>query len=1043
MPANEKELRIKVSGRVDNSLNAIGNKVDRTLGKVSKAAKAAGTVTAAAAAAAVSGAVTVGSSFESQMSTVQSISGSTADDMRLLTEKAQYMGATTKFTATEAGQALEYMAMAGWKTKDMLNGIEGIMNLAAASGEDLAMTSDIVTDALTAFGLTAKSSGHFADILAAASSNSNTNVAMMGETFKYVGSVAGALGYSAEDAAVSIGLMANSGIKSSQAGTSLRKIMTETAGSFTLVSKAGGKVRVNTANADGSMKDWSETVSVLRTEFGKMTEKEKAANAENIAGKTAMAGLLAIVNAGEKDYQKLTKSINNAKGAAKEMSDVRQDNLLGDVDKFKSALEGKGIELYDEIKEPMREFVQDATELLSEVDVGAVVDQVEEFGEAVSQLAEPLFSVGEWIADNQNVIGGAIAGLGSALVTYKVASEVQNLSSSIKTLGAAFMANPVVGGAALAVGAIAAVGTAVKIANDRAASADLDAHFGSIALSMDQIEYAAAEIVGSKKLESVGELLNNIEISDGLLKDLKTAEDNLKKLGWKLSVGLELSDEDMSSYQENVKSYINTTNELIQQEGYTVQVATEILFGDSSTGKELMKDNNAFYAGLDKETSELSKKINKKLERAMEDGLDVDLKEELDKLLSQMSEITRAFSEADAEASWQVMATDWSGKELTADSYAELQEEINKNVGEIEKGARESYLKELNTYSAQKKLGHIDDKEYRKRAAKAEKAYQSTKAEAKEKGAEFAYNTFMDTYAADIRDGSVYTEKGTKEGALELLGLVGNSVAGTSYAVDVTQLKNAINSGFQSDFQFFGFDPVNDPSLTKDKEYWKKKAYDQADSYKKEERLDALEDEPGVMGSLSKWGGEAISSSPDKFESTFKSLVKGAKEASVSASDEVKSTLKKQMESGVDVNAPIRIFGTYSVTGQTGAKKGADSSAPSVGPVQLPGHAKGTISRKEHLAWVSEGNKAEAIIPLDGSARSKSLYETAGTLMGYSSGGGSAGTFAPKITVYANGGGGGPNGIDAEKLSSLIEKKVEGLYRKMERDRMRFQMRKS
>ena len=144
-------------------------------------------------------AVKTAADFDSEMSKVSAISGATGDDFDQLRAKAREMGAKTKFSASEAASAMEYMAMAGWKTGDMLNGIEGIMNLAAASGEDLATTSDIVTDALTAFGLSAADSGHFADILAAASSNANTNVSMMGETFKYCAPIAGALGFSAED----------------------------------------------------------------------------------------------------------------------------------------------------------------------------------------------------------------------------------------------------------------------------------------------------------------------------------------------------------------------------------------------------------------------------------------------------------------------------------------------------------------------------------------------------------------------------------------------------------------------------------------------------------------------------------------------------------------------------------------------------------------------------------------------------------------------------------------------------------------------------
>ena len=229
--AAEKEVQIRISGKVDNSLNAVSQKVDKAFSKMMKVAKSATLVGGAAATAAVTGAVKVGSSFESQMSTVGAISGAAEKQIMQLEEKAKEMGATTQFTATESGQAMEYMAMAGWKTKDMLNGIGGIMDLAAASGEDLAGTSDIVTDALSAFKMEAKESAHFSDVLAAASSNSNTNVGILGESFKEVAPVAGSMKYSIEDVSLTLGLMANQSVKGSKAGTSLK-----TATTFTIIS---------------------------------------------------------------------------------------------------------------------------------------------------------------------------------------------------------------------------------------------------------------------------------------------------------------------------------------------------------------------------------------------------------------------------------------------------------------------------------------------------------------------------------------------------------------------------------------------------------------------------------------------------------------------------------------------------------------------------------------------------------------------------------------------------------------------------------------
>ena len=251
-------------------------------------------------------AVKTAADFDSAMSKVAAVSGATGSDLEALRDKAREMGEKTKFSASEAAEAMNYMAMAGWKTEDMLSGIEGVMNLAAASGEDLATTSDIVTDALTAFGLTAKDSGHFADILAAASSNANTNVSMMGETFKYCAPIAGALGFSAEDTAEAIGLMANAGIKGSQAGTSLRTIMNNLSGDVTICGSAIGEVTIATTNADGSMRDLSDILADCRTAFSGLSESEKAAAAESLVGKNAMSGFLALMNAGEADINKLS-----------------------------------------------------------------------------------------------------------------------------------------------------------------------------------------------------------------------------------------------------------------------------------------------------------------------------------------------------------------------------------------------------------------------------------------------------------------------------------------------------------------------------------------------------------------------------------------------------------------------------------------------------------------------------------------------------------------------------------------------------------------
>lgn len=311
--------------------------------------------------------VQAGASFEAEMTKVQAISSANQTEMEQLTEKAKEMGEKTKFSASESAQAFEYMAMAGWETGDMLDGIEGIMNLAAASGEDLASTSDIVTDALTAFGLSAEDSGHFADVLAKASSSANTNVGMMGDTFKYVAPVAGALGYSAEDVATAVGLMANSGIKAGQAGTSLRAVLSRLAKPTEEVQAAMDYLGVSLTDSNGDMYSFMDVMQQMRTGFAGLTTDQKATYAAALGGQEAMSGLLAIVNASDSDFSKLADEINNCEGTCQSMADTMNSSLSGQFTILKSQIEGIEIKVFEQLEPALSNIVSKAQECATAV----------------------------------------------------------------------------------------------------------------------------------------------------------------------------------------------------------------------------------------------------------------------------------------------------------------------------------------------------------------------------------------------------------------------------------------------------------------------------------------------------------------------------------------------------------------------------------------------------------------------------------------------------------------------------------------------------
>ena len=370
-------------------------------------------------------AVKTAADFDAGMSKVAAISGATGDDLQALRDKAREMGAKTKFSASEAAAAMEYMAMAGWKTTDMLGGIEGVMNLAAASGADLATTSDIVTDALTAFGLSAADSGHFADILAAASSNANTNVQMMGETFKYCAPIAGALGFSAEDTAQAIGLMANAGIKSTQAGTALRTIMNNLTGEVKLSGAALGEVTIATTNADGSMRNLSDILGDCRDAFSQLSESEKAQAAESLVGKNAMSGFLALMNASEADVNKLSSAIANCDGVAENMAMTMQDNLAGQLTILKSQLEELAISFGEMLMPAIRNIVSK---------IQAFVDKLNHMSEGQRKAVLTTALLAAAIGPLLVIIGTIISKVGVAMQGFvKLAKGMKKLQLAAQT----------------------------------------------------------------------------------------------------------------------------------------------------------------------------------------------------------------------------------------------------------------------------------------------------------------------------------------------------------------------------------------------------------------------------------------------------------------------------------------------------------------------------------------------------------------------------------------------------------------------------------
>lgn len=483
--------------------------------------------------------VTTGVEFDSAMSKVAAISGASSSELAKLTEKAQEMGRTTKFTASESAEAFNYMAMAGWKTEEMLDGLEGILNLAAASGADLAQTSDIVTDALTGLGYEAKDAGRLADVMAAAAANANTNVELMGSTFQYVTPVAGALGFSMEDVAVAIGTMANAGIKGERAGTALRSMMTRLASPPKMAEKSIAQLGITVTDSTGKMMPLIDILKQLRSKFNGLSEAEQAHHAKAIAGQEAMAGLLAIVNSAPGDFEQLIQSVNNSAGAADRMAKTMLNNVGGKFTLLKSQLEGIRLEIWSKLEPTIKKCIDSISKTLSGINWTQA-------GRKIASAFEGVVKVFEWLINHWQTVVTGISAIIAAFVAAKIAtfttaiigavSAISTAVAGATSLSAAFAAlNTVMGmnPIGLVVGALAAlaVGIAAVVSKTNEASEETQEFNDKIAANTDAVNAnkESWEQLQATRQENLSKGMSEMSYYEDLINELdKIVDENGK-----------------------------------------------------------------------------------------------------------------------------------------------------------------------------------------------------------------------------------------------------------------------------------------------------------------------------------------------------------------------------------------------------------------------------------------------------------------------------------------------------------------------------------
>lgn len=739
--------------------------------------------------------------FEQMMSSVKAISSATSAEFDALTDKAKQMGADTKFSAYESAEAFNYMAMAGWKPQQMIDGIAGVMNLAAASGENLGSTSDIVTDAITAFGMQAGDATHFADVLAQASANANTNVGMLGESFKYVAPVAGAMKYSVEDTSLALGLMANASIKGSMAGTALKTSIANMASPTANMAAAMDKYGISLTETDGSMKSLKGVMDNLRTSLGGLSETEQTAAASTIFGKEAMSGMLAIINAAEEDYDKLTEAVYNADGASERMAETMMDNLAGSFELLSGAMDEVKMTLGDRLSPYLKSGADALAEFMPEVKAGVTefMDFVDGKAEKMKSTITSMTNSEEWAdadfmgkvdiawneligepfmdwatGDGAHLVskgisslfssaaailpGGKQAGLSSWLSAGLIAKgAIPMIETARKGIGLLSEISPIASKAGLAATAAAAGITAIAIAiddyNQKQIDDSLEKHFGQIELSAQQAKEFADQLIGIELKTNVETSLGEFRNAGQFREDAEAALAANDALEWKCGVGLTLTEKEGEDYKTNIETFIESKRGELESAAYAASTAIGEIIGGKN-GEAMINAINSWAQWDSSDLSGLSSQLRTAVEEALVDGIvTVPEQEAINELQSKINRILSSWNATDAQTKMDLIQQKYghlTGKDLTSGAFSEIvtsfQSSRESTEAEIEALSEEYY----NLVNSAHAAGRLDDQGVKDWKGWWQEGVLNKRGGAIANALAFESNTLQDTYGAEI-----------------------------------------------------------------------------------------------------------------------------------------------------------------------------------------------------------------------------------------------------------------------------------------------------
>ena len=708
--------------------------------------------------------------FEQEMATVTAIARASKSEFERMEEASLAAGRSTIYTASEAASALEYMSLAGWDVNTSIKAQVPILRMAAATQKDLGTTSDLVTDSMSALGLEVGELDGYLNRLIAGNNNANTTAEQLMQALVKTGGASRTLGADLDDTITALGILANNGMKGEEAGTALNAIFTRIAANTTAM-KELDSIGVSIFDEDGSFIGFEESLIAINDAMADFTTEQRTRSLKNIAGVQRYSQFAYLLDAmtldaetGTTKWQQLEEEIVNSGGSLLNMYNITTDTLLNAQAVLNSAKEDMQIRIVDVFSDDAKDFTlwlanklpgaTDSIVAFAEAHSGEFADALETAGGLIEGVWNTGVKAGSWLINHRGAVTGAITAIVTSLAAGKVVNTGKNLIGLLSSLAGMGAAGWWVAGTSAVIGGVVGVINAIEQAEERAASANLAEHFGSITLTLDELDMLSRQIVGERSLAGIVDLMDSISASADSLDRAASIYKDLQKEDWKINVGFKMTTDDYADYANQIESYISEVESYAADKGYEVHLATSLLFGQGSLTDEEM---SSFYTGLQEQLegygADLYNFLYDEVSGAMLDGI-IDPFEngEIQKKLEEINHITSAITEAENSAKFDALTLQYDGTDLDSESIIKLLDDLGKYSDEVREGARSAYESAMTSYYARKEL----DADYTEENFESDKeaawlAYHRKAEEAATNSATYILDTLMGSYP-DLSD---------------------------------------------------------------------------------------------------------------------------------------------------------------------------------------------------------------------------------------------------------------------------------------------------